>query len=404
MVIRLLRGNLEINWWLASVEVVVSQAYIVGAVRTPVGRKKGGLSGVHPVDLAAHVLGELVSRTGVDPAAVEDVIMGCVSQIGPQAIDIARNAWLSAGLPESVPGVTIDRQCGSSQQAVHFAAQGVLSGTQDLVVAAGVESMSMVPMGTTVRLPLEAGMALPFGDGWKDRYGDQEISQFRGAQLICEKWGISRGQLEEFALASHQRAVRAIDEGRFEREIVPVNGVSADEGPRRDTSLEKMAALAPLREGWEITAATASQISDGAAALLVASDTAVRRYGLTPRARIAALAVTGGDPVFMLTAPIPATEQVLDKMGLKVGDIDVFEVNEAFAPVLIAWSRDTGASLDKTNPNGGAIALGHPLGATGAVLMTKLLHELERTGGRYGLQTMCEGGGQANGTIIERVG
>jgi acetyl-CoA C-acetyltransferase len=382
----------------------VAEAYIVGAVRTPVGRRNGGLSGINPVDLAAHTLTELMARTGADPGAVDDVIMGCVSQIGPQSLDIARQAWLSAGLPEHVPGVTIDRQCGSSQQAVHFAAQAVLSGTQDLVVAAGVESMSMVPMGSSVALAAEKGMPLPFGQGWKDRYGDQEISQFRGAQLICEKWGISRAQLEEFALASHQRAVRAIDEGRFEREIVPVNGISADEGPRRDTSLEKMAALAPLREGWEITAATASQISDGAAALLVASDAAVRRYGLTPRARIAALAVTGGDPVFMLTAPIPATEQVLDKMALKVGDIDVFEVNEAFAPVLIAWSRDTGASLDKTNPNGGAIALGHPLGATGAVLMTKLLHELERTGGRYGLQTMCEGGGQANGTIIERVG
>jgi acetyl-CoA C-acetyltransferase len=382
----------------------VAEAYIVGAVRTPVGRRNGGLSGINPVDLAAHALTELMVRTGADPGAVEDVIMGCVSQIGPQSLDIARQSWLSAGLPEHVPGVTIDRQCGSSQQAVHFAAQAVLSGTQDLVIAAGVESMSMVPMGSSVGLAAEKGMPLPFGRGWKDRYGDQEISQFRGAQLICEKWGISRAQLEEFALASHQRAVRAIDEGRFEREIVPVNGVSVDEGPRRDTSLEKMASLAPLREGWEITAATASQISDGAAALLVASDTAVRRYGLTPRARIAALAVTGGDPVFMLTAPIPATEQVLDKLGLKVGDIDVFEVNEAFAPVLIAWSRDTGASLEKANPNGGAIALGHPLGATGAVLMTKLLHELERTGGRYGLQTMCEGGGQANGTIIERVG
>jgi acetyl-CoA C-acetyltransferase len=381
----------------------VAEAYIVGAVRTPVGRRNGGLSGINPVDLAAHALIELMARTGADPGAVDDVIMGCVSQIGPQSLDIARQAWLSAGLPEHVPGVTIDRQCGSSQQAIHFAAQAVLSGTQDLVIAAGVESMSLVPMGSSVGLAAEKGM-LPFGQGWKDRYGDQEISQFRGAQLICEKWGISRAQLEEFALASHQRAVRAIDEGRFEREIVPVNGISVDEGPRRDTSLEKMAALAPLREGWEITAATASQISDGAAALLVASDTAVRRYGLTPRARIAALAVTGGDPVFMLTAPIPATEQVLDKLGLKVGDIDVFEVNEAFAPVLIAWSRDTGASLEKANPNGGAIALGHPLGATGAVLMTKLLHELERTGGRFGLQTMCEGGGQANGTIIERVG
>jgi acetyl-CoA C-acetyltransferase len=382
----------------------VTEAFIVGAVRTPVGRRNGGLSGINPVDLAAHALSELMTRTGADPGAVDDVIMGCVSQIGPQSLDIARQAWLSAGLPEHVPGVTIDRQCGSSQQAVHFAAQAVLSGTQDLVVAAGVESMSVVPMGSSVMLPAEKGMPLPFGEGWRDRYGDQEISQFRGAQLICEKWGISRRQLEEFALQSHQRAVRAIDQGRFAREITPVNGVSVDEGPRRDTSLEKMAGLAPLREGGEITAATASQISDGAAAVLVASEAAVRRHGLTPRARIAALAVTGSDPVFMLTAPIPATEQVLAKAGLGVADIDVFEVNEAFAPVLIAWSQDTGASLEKTNPNGGAIALGHPLGATGAVLMTKLVHELERTGGRFGLQTMCEGGGQANATIIERAG
>ncbi|HEY6480079.1 MAG TPA: acetyl-CoA C-acetyltransferase [Streptosporangiaceae bacterium] len=381
----------------------MSEAYIVGAVRSPIGRRKGGLSSVHPVDLAAQVLSELMTRTGADPSAVEDVIMGCVSQAGPQAIDIARNAWLSAGLPESVPGVTIDRQCGSSQQAVHFAAQGVLSGTQDLVVAAGVESMSMVPMGTTVRLPLEAGLALPYGQGWHDRYGDQEISQFRGAQLMCEKWGLKRHQLEEFALESHARAIRAIDEGRFEREIVPVAGVTADEGPRRDSTLEKMAELKPLREGWELTAATASQISDGAAALLIASPTAVRRHGFTPRARIHTLAVTGADPVYMLTGPMPATERALERGHLGVDDIDVFEVNEAFAPVLLAWSADTGASLEKTNPNGGAIALGHPLGATGAILMTKLLHELERTGGRYGLQTMCEGGGQANATIIERL-
>ncbi len=382
----------------------MTEAYIAGAVRTPVGRRNGGLAGLNPVDLAAHALKELMARSGADPSAVEDVIMGCVSQIGPQSLDIARQAWLSAGLPEHVPGVTIDRQCGSSQQAVHFAAQAVLSGTQDLVVAAGVESMSVVPMGSSVMLPAEKGMPLPFGQGWRERYGDQEISQFRGAQLVCEKWGIERAQLEEFALESHRRAVAAIDAGRFEREITPVNGLSVDEGPRRDTSLAKMAGLAPLREGWGITAATASQISDGAAAVLVASGEAVRRYGLTPRARIVALAVTGGDPVFMLTAPIPATEQVLARAGLGVSDIDVFEVNEAFAPVLIAWSADTGASLGKTNPNGGAIALGHPLGATGAVLMTKLVHELERTGGRYGLQTMCEGGGQANATIIERVG
>jgi acetyl-CoA C-acetyltransferase len=381
----------------------VSEAFIVGAVRTPVGRRNGGLSAVHPVDMAAHVLTELVARTGADPTAVDDVIMGCVSQIGPQSIDIARNAWLSAGLPESVPGVTIDRQCGSSQQAVHFAAQAVMSGTQDLVVAAGVESMSMVPMGSTVGLPLEKGMPLPFGQGWRDRYGDQEISQFRGAQLVCEKWGLKRLQLEEFALESHRRALQAIDEGRFDREITPVGGATTDEGPRRDTSLEKMAELKPLREGWELTAATASQISDGAAAVLIASEDAVQRHGLNPRARIHALTVTGSDPVYMLTGPIPATEQALARGHLSVGDIDVFEVNEAFAPVLLAWSADTGASLDKANPNGGAIALGHPLGATGAILMTKLLHELERIEGRYGLQTMCEGGGQANATIIERI-
>jgi acetyl-CoA C-acetyltransferase len=384
-------------------EGMVAEAFIVGAVRTPVGRRNGGLAGVHPVDLAAHVLTELVARTGADPGAVDDVIMGCVSQIGPQSLDIARNAWLSAGLPENVPGVTIDRQCGSSQQAVHFAAQAILSGTQDLVIAAGVENMSMVPMGSTVRLPMEAGMPPPFGQGWRDRYGDQEISQFRGAQLVCEKWGIKRLALEEYSLESHHRAIRAIDEGRFATQITPVGGITTDEGPRRDTSLEKMAALAPLREGWELTAATASQISDGAAALMIASQDAVNRHGLTPRARIHALAVIGSDPVFMLTGPIPATEQALDRGGLKIGDIDAFEVNEAFAPVLIAWSADTGASLEKTNMSGGAIALGHPLGATGAITMTKLLHELERTGGRYGLQAMCEGGGQANATIIERV-
>ena len=379
----------------------MAEAYIVGAVRTPIGKRKGGLSDVHSADLAAKVLAELVRRTGVDPAAVDDVIMGCVSQIGPQTFDIARTAWLSAGLPENVPGVTIDRQCGSSQQAVHFAAQAVLSGTQDVVVAAGVENMNTVKMGSSAALG--QGMPPPWGKGWHDRYGDQEISQFRGAQLICEKWGIKRAELEEFALESHRRAIQAIDEGRFEREITPVGGVTADEGPRRDTSLEQMAGLKPLREGWEITAATSSQISDGAAAVLIASREAAARYGLTPRARIHSLAVTGSDPVFMLTGPIPATEQALSKARLDVSDIDVFEVNEAFAPVLIAWSADTGASLAKTNPNGGAIALGHPLGATGAILMTKLVHELERTGGRYGLQTMCEGGGQANATIIERV-
>jgi acetyl-CoA C-acetyltransferase len=381
----------------------MADAFIAGAVRTAIGKRNGGLAGVHPVDLAAHTLAALVDRTGVDPAAVDDVIMGCVSQIGPQTFDIARNAWLSAGLPETVPGVTVDRQCGSSQQAVHFAVQAVLSGTADLVVAAGVESMSVVPMGSTVTLPAQAGMPAPWGQGWRKRYGEQEISQFRGAQLMCEQWGIKRSELEEYALESHQRAVRATDEGRFEREIAPLAGLGRDEGPRRDTSLEKMAALPALREGWEITAATSSQISDGAAALLVASEQALGRYGLVPRARVHTLAVVGSDPVMMLTGPIGATSKALSKAGMTVADIDVFEVNEAFAPVVLAWAEETGAPLERTNPNGGAIALGHPLGATGAVLMTKLVHELERTGGRFGLQTMCEGGGQANATIIERV-
>ena len=379
------------------------EAFIAGAVRTPIGRRNGALAGVHPVDLGAHALRALVDRTGVDPSAVDDVIMGCVSQIGPQSLDIARNAWLSAGLPESVPGVTIDRQCGSSQQAVHFAAQAVLSGAQDLVIAAGAESMSVVPMGSSVALPVQAGLPSPLGRGWRERYGAQEISQFRGAQMMCEQWDLKRSQLEEFALESHQRAVRAIDEGRFERQIVPLDGVGQDEGPRRDTSLEKMAGLAPLRDGWEITAAVASQISDGAGALLIASAAAVDRYGLEPMARVRAMTVVGSDPVIMLTGPIAATRKVLARAGMTVTDIDVFEVNEAFAPVVLAWSQDTGAALERTNPNGGAIALGHPLGATGAILMTKLVHELGRTSGRYGLQTMCEGGGQANATIIERV-
>jgi acetyl-CoA C-acetyltransferase len=381
----------------------VAEAYIVGAVRTPVGTKKGALGAVHPADLGAHVLKELVERTGVDPEAVDDVIMGCVMQVGPQSLDIARTAWLSAGLPERVPGVTIDRQCGSSQQAVHFAAQAVLSGTQDLVVASGVENMSMVPMGSSVAMALEKGMPFPYGEGWNARYGDQEISQFRGAQLMCEKWGYKRGDLEQFALESHRRAVNAIESGYFDREIAPIAGVTKDEGARADTSLEKMAGLKPLRDGWELTAAVASQISVGAGALLIASEEAVREHGLTPRARIRTLVVEGSDPVYMLTGPIPATEKALKRAGVAIGDIDVFEVNEAFAPVPLAWAKETGASLDKTNPNGGAIALGHPLGATGSILMTKLLHELERTGGRYGLQTMCEGGGQANATIIERV-
>jgi acetyl-CoA C-acetyltransferase len=380
----------------------VAEAYIVGAVRTPVGTRKGKLAGAHPADLGAHVLREVVERTGVDPAAVEDVIMGCVIQLGPQAGDIARTAWLSAGLPQTVPGVTIDRQCGSSQQALHFAAQAVMSGTQDLVVAAGVENMAMVPMSANAAVVKELG-ASPKGQGWQDRYGDQEISQFRGAQLICEKWGFTRSDLEEFSLQSHRRAVRAIDEGRFTDQITPYGGLDTDEGARRDTSLESMAGLKALREGWEITAAVSSQMSVGAGALMVASEQAVKTHGLTPLARVHTLSVVGDDPVYMLTGPIPATQHALSRSGLGIDDIDLFEVNEAFAPVVLAWAQETGASLERTNVNGGAIALGHPLGATGAVLATKLVHELRRTGGRYGLQTMCEGGGQANATIIERL-
>ncbi|MFF5212938.1 acetyl-CoA C-acetyltransferase [Streptosporangium sp. NPDC000396] len=381
----------------------MAEAYIVGAVRTPVGKKKGGLSTVHPTDLAAHTLKALIDRTGVDPSAVEDVIMGCVMQFGPQSMDIARNAWLSAGLPESVAGVTIDRQCGSSQQSIHFAAQGVMSGTQDLVVAAGVESMSIVPMGSSITAALEKGMPFPFGDKWVERYGKQEISQFRGAELMCEKWGFTREELEKYAYESHQRAAKAVANGYFKEQIAPISGVEDDEGPRPDTTLEKMAALKTLRDGGRITAATSSQVSDGSGAILIASEQAVRDHGLTPRARIVTLTLTGDDPVYMLTAPIPATQKALKKSGLSIDDIDVTEINEAFAPVPMAWLKEIGADPAKVNPNGGAIALGHPLGGTGAILMTKLLHELERTGGRYGLQTMCEGGGQANVTIIERL-
>ncbi|MFI9583112.1 acetyl-CoA C-acetyltransferase [Streptomyces sp. NPDC052236] len=385
----------------------MAEAYIVEAVRTPVGRRKGGLAAVHPADLGAHVLGALVARTGVDPAAVEDVVFGCLDTVGPQAGDIARTSWLAAGLPEEVPGVTVDRQCGSSQQAVHFAAQGVLSGTQDLVVAGGVQNMTQIPIAyasrqATVPLGLTEG---PFAgsEGWQARYGGRPVNQFHGAQLIAEKWGISRRDMEEFALTSHRRAVRAIDEGRFEREIVAYGEVRVDEGPRRDTTLEKMAALKPVLEGGTITAACSSQVSDGAAAMLIASERAVAEHGLTPRARIHHLSVRGEDPIRMLTAPIPATAYALKKTGMSIADIDLVEINEAFAPVVLAWLKETGADPDKVNVNGGAIALGHPLGATGVKLMTTLLHELERTGGRYGLQTMCEGGGQANVTIIERL-
>jgi acetyl-CoA C-acetyltransferase len=381
------------------------EAYIVDALRTPVGKRGGGLSQVHPADLGAHVLRTIVERNDLDPLAVEDVVFGCVDAVGPQAGDIARSCWLAAGLPVAVPGTTVDRQCGSSQQAVHFAAQGVMSGTQDVVIAGGVQNMSQIPIMSAMTLAIPLGFEDPFrgSEGWVARYGTQEISQFRGAEMIAEQWGISRQDLERFALESHERALRAIDEGRFEREIVPLGECAVDEGPRRGTSLEKMATLPTLVEGGRLTAAVASQISDGAAALLIMSEAAVREHGVTPRARIHHLSVRGDDPVKMLTAPIPATAYALDKAGMTLDDIDLVEINEAFASVVLAWEKDTGADLAKVNVSGGAIALGHPLGATGARLMTTLLHELERTGGRYGLQTMCEGGGQANVTIIERL-
>jgi acetyl-CoA C-acetyltransferase len=381
------------------------EAYIVDAVRTPVGKRGGGLSQVHPADLGAHVLRAIVERNDLDPMVVEDVVFGCVDQLGPQAGDIARTCWLAAGLPEAIPGTTVDRQCGSSQQAVHFAAQGVMSGTQDVVIAGGVQNMSQIPIAAALTAAEPFGFADPFSgsEGWVARYGTQEISQFRGAELIAEKWDISREDMEVYALESHERAIRAIDEARFEREIVPLGDATVDEGPRRGTSLEKMAQLPTLTEGGRLTAAVASQISDGAAALLVMSERAVKDLDVTPRARIHHLSVRGDDPVLMLTAPIPATAYALEKTGLTLADIDLIEINEAFACVSLAWQKETGADLGKVNVNGGAIALGHPLGATGARLMTTLLHELERTGGRYGLQTMCEGGGQANVTIIERL-
>lgn len=383
----------------------MGEAYIVDAVRAPVGRRKGGLAAVHPADLGAHPIRALVERTGVDPAAIDDVVYGCIDAIGAQAGDIARTAALVAGLPESVPGTTVDRQCGSSQQAVSFAAQAVMAGTQDLVIAGGVQIMSQYPILCSFSVGEPFGATDPWTGsvGWEKRYGTQEISQFRSAEMIAEKWNLSREDMEVFALESHQRALRAISEGRFEREIVPFGEVGTDEGPRADTSLEKLAGLKTLTEGGRLTAGVSSQVSDGTAALLIASESAVRDHGLTPRARIHHVSVRGADPVWMLTAPIPATEYALQKTGLTIGDIDTVEINEAFASVVQAWLAETGADPEKVNPNGGAIALGHPLGATGARLMTTMLHELERTGGRYGLQTMCEGGGQANVTIIERL-
>jgi acetyl-CoA C-acetyltransferase len=382
----------------------MAEAYIIDAVRTPVGRRGGVLAQVHPADLGAHSIRALVERTGIDPGAVDDVIFGNVDSIGPQAGDIARTCWLTAGLPEHVPGTTVDRQCGSAQQAVHFAAQGVMSGTVDLVVAGGVQNMSQIPITSAMLAGQAYGHETPFSEspGWQARYGDQEISQFRGAELIAEKWNITRDDMEEFAVESHARALSARAEGRFENEIVPLGDATFDEGPR-EPNWEKIRSLPPLIEGGRLTAAVSSQISDASAAMLVAGEQAVRDHGLKPRARVHHMSVRADDPVFMLTAPIVATEYALQKARMTKDDIDLVEINEAFASVVLAWEKESGFDLAKVNVNGGAIALGHPLGATGARLMTTLLNELERTGGRYGLQTMCEGGGQANVTIIERL-
>jgi len=382
----------------------MGEAYIVDAVRTAVGKRNGGLSGVHPVDLGAAAWRGLFDRNDVDPGAVTDVIAGCVDAIGGQAGNIARLSWLAAGFPEEVPGVTVDRQCGSSQQAISFGAQAIMSGTADMIVAGGMQNMSQIPISSAMIVGEQFGFTSPTNESksWLHRYGDQEISQFRGSEMIAEKWNISREEMEQFALTSHQRAQEAIRAGYFENEIIPVDGFVTDEGPR-DTTLEKMAGLKTLVDGGRLTAAMASQISDGSSAVLIASEQAVKDHGLTPRARIHHVSARGADPVYMLTGPIPATHYALEKTGLSIEDIDTVEINEAFAPVVMAWLKDTGADPAKVNPSGGAIALGHPLGATGAKLFATMLNTLERTGGRYGLQTMCEGGGTANVTIIERL-
>ena len=377
-------------------------AVIVEAVRTPVGKRNGGLSGVHPVELSAHVLKSLAGRSGIDPAAVDDVVWGCVSQVGEQTLDIARTAVLAAGWPESVTGVTVDRQCGSSQQAVHFAAAGLIAGQYDVVVAGGVESMSRVPMGSSLQ------SHNPFGPSYLERYHGVFPNQGVGAEMIAEKWGFSRAQLDEYSLASHERAAAAQDEGRVVRQIAPVTladgtVIARDEGVRRGGTLEALGALKTVfkPEGGVITAGNSSQISDGSAALLMTTSEKAAELGLTPIARIHTAVLAAADPIIMLTAPIPATRKALQRSGLSVDDIGVFEVNEAFAPVPLAWQADIGAEAKALNPNGGAIALGHPLGGSGARIMTTLVHHMRDSGIRYGLQTMCEGGGQANATILE---
>ncbi len=380
------------------------QAYIVDAIRTPTGRRRGALAEVHGADLGASVLKALVARQPIPDVDYDDVIFGCVDTIGPLAGDIARTCWLAAGLSDEVPGTTIDRQCGSSQQAVHFAAQAVMSGTQDVVVAGGVQTMSAIPISSAMLAGQALGFADPFtgSEGWVARYGNGLVTQFNSAQMIADKWQLSREAMEVFSLESHRRAQAAVDAGFFDREILPMAQLDRDE-TIRNTSLEAMASLEPLQPGGSITAAVSSQTCDGASAVLVVSEAALKRYNLTPRARIAHMSVRAEDPIWMLTAPIPATARALKKAGLSWSDIDLVEINEAFASVPMAWLAETGYPHEQTNVNGGAIALGHPLGATGTKLMTTLLHEMERRQVRYGLQTMCEGGGQANVTILERL-
>jgi acetyl-CoA C-acetyltransferase len=382
----------------------MAEAYIVDAVRTAGGRRDGALKDWHPADLGAAVLNALLERTGIEPAAIDDVIVGCVSQIGDQSCHIGRSMVLASKLPDSVPAVTIDRQCGSSQQSIHFAAQAVMSGSQDLVIAAGVESMTRVPMGTPVFLPLQAGIGSgPWPKSVQDRYGVTEFTQFRGAEMMAKKYGLSRDQLDAFALESHRKAAAATQAGAFDAEIVQVGEHRSDEGIRYDASLEALGGLKTLVPDGVITAGNASQICDGASAVLVASEAAVKAHGLKPLARIDQLTVTAGDPVIMLDEPIRATRTALEKSGRMIGEIDLYEVNEAFAPVPLAWLSEIGADPAKLNVHGGAIALGHPLGASGAKLMATLVHALHRHGQRFGLQTMCEGGGIANVTIVERL-
>jgi acetyl-CoA C-acetyltransferase len=380
------------------------EAYIIDAIRTPTGRRRGGLAHVHAADLGGFILRQIVGRNAIPADEYDDVVFGAIDSIGPLAGNVARTCWLAAGLPLTVPGVTVDRMCGSSQQAVHFAAQAVMSGTQDVVIAGGVQTMSQIPIGTAMAAAAPLGMPDPFSGslGWVARFGGQPVSQFHGASLIAEKWGFSREAMEVYALESHNRALRAQAEGRFDREIVPLEGVQRDETPRA-TSLAKMASLEPLPGFPRLTAGIASQTCDAAAAVLVVSEDAVKRYGLKPRARIHHMSVLGDDPIWMLTAPIPASKRAIERAGMRWADIDVVECNEAFASVPMAWLAEIDFPYERFNPNGGGISLGHPIGATGARIMTTLLHELERSGGRYGLQTMCEGGGVANVTIIERL-